>query len=63
MGFLLCKHKDKHSKMDEFWQLVNPEIDEECSLERVAEILKVFVFIAIILRLHIERVKNIDGSS
>lgn len=58
LGFLLCKHHDKQSRMDEFWQLVNPEIEEECNSERVKEILKTFILIAIVLRLRVERSKN-----
>lgn len=35
IGFLLCKHQDRQSKLDEFWQLVNPEIEDQCSIERL----------------------------
>jgi len=44
--------------MDEFWQLVNPEIEDECLVSKVKEVLQIFVFIAIVLRERIERLKN-----
>lgn len=44
--------------MDEFWQLVNPEIEETCSFEKVLNILKIFVYLAVVLRLKIEKSKS-----
>jgi hypothetical protein len=44
--------------MDEFWQLVNPEINEECSMEKVVEILRIFIYLAVVLRLKIEKSKR-----
>ena len=46
--------------MDEFWQLVNPDINEECSVERVVEMLRIFIYVAIVLRLKIEKTKSED---
>lgn len=60
LGFLLCSHHDRQSRMDEFWQLVNPEINEECSVDRVIEILRVFIYVSIVLRLKIEKSKQED---
>jgi hypothetical protein len=58
LGFLYCKHHDRQSRMDEFWQLVNPEINEECSMEKVVEILRIFIYLAVVLRLKIEKSKS-----
>ncbi len=46
--------------MDEFWQLVNPEINEECQVDRVIEMLRIFIYVAIVLRLKIEKTKSED---
>mmetsp|Transcript_30208 Transcript_30208/g.22446 ORF Transcript_30208/g.22446 Transcript_30208/m.22446 type:complete len:101 (-) Transcript_30208:346-648(-) len=49
LGFLLCFHYNQQSKLDEFWQLVNPEIEEEAATEKIVEILKHFVYIAVLI--------------
>lgn len=46
--------------MDEFWQLVNPDINEDCAIEKVIEILRIFIYMAIVLRLKIEKSRNQD---
>jgi len=43
--------------MDEFWQLVNPDIDEDCFLEKVINILRIFIYLSVVLRLKIEKSK------
>ena len=63
LGFLFCKHHDRQTRMDEFWQVVNPDIDQECLLERVLVILKIFIYVAIVLRLKIEKSKAVEDQS
>eukprot|EP00347_Sterkiella_histriomuscorum_P012116 403369833 len=63
LGFLLCNHYDRQSRIDEFWQLINPEINEEVPIEKVVEILRIFIYIAILLRLKIEKSRNNDDQN
>lgn len=63
LGFLLCSHYDRQNRIDEFWQLVNPEINDDCSLEKVIEILRIFIYVAIVLRLKIEKSRNQDDQN
>jgi len=36
---------------------VNPEIEDEVSFERVVDILRIFIYLAIVLRLKIEKAR------
>ena len=63
LGYLLCGHWDRQSRMDEFWQLVNPEINDDVSFEKVVDKLKVFIYISIVLRLKIEKSRTIDDQN
>jgi len=54
LGFLTCCHQDRQSQKDDFWQLVNPDLDDMISIEAVVELLKTFIALSIDMRIEIE---------
>lgn len=54
LGFLLCAHPSREDQREEFWQLVNPDLNEKCTLERVLAFLTSFVVLSIDMRYTIE---------
>ena len=58
LGFLYCHHPNKQTRCDEWWQLLNPEIEEEIPAERIIENLKALIYIAVYTPLLIENGKH-----
>mmetsp|Transcript_8269 Transcript_8269/g.11456 ORF Transcript_8269/g.11456 Transcript_8269/m.11456 type:complete len:159 (-) Transcript_8269:287-763(-) len=54
LGFLLCAHPSREDQKDEFWQLINPELNETVEVERVLAFLTIFVTLSIDMRYTIE---------
>ena len=54
MGFLLCAHPSREDQIEEFWQLVNPDLNEKVPIERILEILTIFVKLSLDMRYTIE---------
>ena len=61
MGFLYCFHYNHQTRLDEFWQLINPEVDEEVKVAVIIETLKVFIFVSVYLPFRIEELKGKSG--
>lgn len=58
LGFLYCFQYNYQTRIDEFWQLVNPEIEEEVPVEKIIEFLKMLIFISISFPYQFENAKE-----
>lgn len=54
LGFLLCAHPSREDQQEEFWQLLNPELNDTVDVERVLAFLTIFVKLSIDMRFTIE---------
>lgn len=54
MGFLLCAHPSRCDQREEFWQLVNPELNDTVHIERILAYLTIFVELSLDMRYTIE---------
>ena len=58
LGFLMCAHPSRENQVEEFWQLVNPELNDTVDIERVLAFLTTFVTLSIDMRYIIEVLSN-----
>ena len=54
LGFLLCAHPSRQDQREEFWQLVNPELNDGVHIDRVLAFLTIFVQLSLDMRYTIE---------
>ena len=63
LGFLLCAHPSRQDQREEFWQLVNPELNDTVHIERVLAFLTIFVELSLDMRYTIEMMSGAADQS
>ena len=60
MGYLSCTHVDSEEQQENFWHLVNPQLDDTVNISKVVDLLVSFIEVAIDMRIEIETKCGLD---